>query len=230
MDERELEWLIDQYSSEFLSRVLGRDVDVHSKKGIFYIWDHLGDVKIDSLNNLHKKTLKGLKAYVSRNLRKRQELDLLLPYYRVIRDKIRNTLVKGRLVLQKGDDWYVEFWLEDVFALGLPEKFKLVGVCPKRHQGFSDRERFKKGLEKWFMIRDCWLEDRGATYRLRVDLTRQSTTFVKLLFQRCRVPESDILEIKRVPFKVRVRAARHIPRDAIRWVSTELDESVIVRF
>jgi len=146
------------------------------------------------------------------------EKEVMLSYYKALRGHIKS-VVKGKFILKKGEDWYVRFFFE-------PEGLQVIGVCSKRDQGFSDRIRFKEGLEKWFMIKNVWL-DNG---QLHVALTRQSTTFIKKLFQMRGVPESDILEVRRVPFKIKVQAAKHIPRDVIHWVSTELDESVIVRF
>jgi len=219
--------LFEETAAEFLTQVFKYEADfVLSDDPKFYLFKP-NEVVVEPATNLNKGIVKGMIAYVKRELRKRFELELLWKTYVKARRKIK-TVVKGKIFAKSGRDYYVNFTLDDEENPLKP--LELVGICLYEDTTYSDRKNFALGVEKLFMIKNCYTESLENTLRLVVLLTRQSKTFVKKLFVMHGVPENEILRIERKPFKVLVYAKRKLPKEVIREVSREIDEGVIVRY
>jgi len=126
----------------------------------------------------------------------------------------------------------VEFEVEDERFMGVGDRVRLIGVCPKSEQGFSDRVRFKKGMEKWFMVKNCWIEKHGKNYKLQVILSRHSKAFFSAFLEKEGVKGIiDILRIKRDDEPVvLIFSKEKIEKRRIEKLKQEIQEKVIVKY
>jgi len=228
--QNEVVWIFDEVAGRFLSEVFGYEVEFFCEKGVFCVFKE-EDVQRESVEVLSKGIIKGICARFKEEIKRRSEEEWVLKYYRLIKRRIKS-LVKGRLILKKGDDWYVEFEVEDERFMGVSKRVRLIGVCPKRHQRFSDRIYFKNGMEKWFMIKDCSIEKIDTNYKLKILLSRRSKIFFSLFLEK----EGgkgvfDILCVRKHGEPVVVILAKEkIEKRCIEKLRREIQEKVIVKY
>jgi len=227
LPQEDIRRIFEETAGEFLSRVFKHDVDFFlSDDPKFYIYKP-DDVVVEPAFKLSKNVVRGMIAHVKKELRKRCELELLWKIYVKIKRRIKS-LVKGRIIMKSGRDYYVEFFIED--DENPLKSLRLIGTCLYMDTTYSDRKNFKTGLEKYFMIKNCCAESIGSTTRLVTLLSRQSRTFIKKLFEIHGIPEEEIIRVERKPYRVLVYTRNKVPKEIIREVSREIDEGVIVRY
>lgn len=227
LPQEDIRRIFEETASEFLSKVLKYDVDFFLEKDPkFYIYKD-DEVVIEPVEKLSKNVVRGIIAHVKKELRKKCELELLWKVYVKVKRRIKS-LVKGKIIMKSGRDYYVEFFIEDDENPLKP--LRLIGTCLYMDTTYSDRKNFRAGLEKYFMIKNCYAESIGNTTRLVTLLSRQSKTFIKKLFVMHGIPEDEIVRVERKPYRVLVYTKNRIPKEIIREVSREIDEGVIVRY
>ena len=165
LSREEVKRVFDEVVSSFLTEVFGVDVEFFVEKGVFYVYKDEG-IEVTPISELALSLVKGIKARVKKELRKRCEEERVLRVYRFLKRKIK-TLVWGRVIGVVDGGVYVEFKLDDVFFSG---SGYLIGFCPKESLSFFDRERLKRGVCKHFMIKNVYLERRAGFLRLRAYL------------------------------------------------------------